>query len=30
MADAGCVTGVSGSQKENVGLEAGFLENSPS
>jgi hypothetical protein len=30
MADAGFVTGVSGSQKENVGLEGSFLENSPS
>jgi hypothetical protein len=30
MADMGFVTGVSGSQKENVGLEGRFLKNSPS
>jgi hypothetical protein len=30
MADAGFVIGVSGSRKENVGLEGRFLENSPS
>jgi hypothetical protein len=28
MADAGCVTGVSGSHRENDGLEGWFLENS--